>query len=272
LKNVIRWIVQNPSNQGQIGRRILAVIGWQVWKRAIGFPIVIPLNNGCRLLAYPDCQVASNAIYNRVPEFPEVDFLHRVLRGGIMIDVGSNIGLFTLLIGDCMDQFILFEPNPVAARRAAENFSLNELHFEVHQMAVSDRTGKIFLEDRGGTDSTNMTRIHPNGSRFPLREVDCVSLDDFFQRRNERLSFIKIDVEGHECSVFRGMKRILQKRRPDVVMFEYLQRTNIREIQALLAAVGYKIFRLTHDADPVPVDGSPRPMQDLFAFPREALP
>jgi hypothetical protein len=42
-------------------------------------------------------------------------------------------------------------------------------------------------------------------------------------------SATKIDVEGHENSVLRGMMDCLRRHRPRVVMFEYLQRTNLRK-------------------------------------------
>ena len=197
-----------------------------------------------------------------------MSFLRRHLRKGLMIDIGANIGLFTLLLSDIMDQVILFEPNPLAAQRAKENMNLNHLNATVYAVAVSSNDGHIFLEDRGGTDSTNMTVRNLRASAFPVRKVPCTTLDNFLDMKSSlRLSLIKIDVEGHENDVIKGMNKTLINLRPQIVMFEYLQRTNFLETKALFDAAGYRIYQMGQTEGLVPVHGQPRPVQNLFALP-----
>jgi Methyltransferase FkbM domain len=85
------------------------------------------------------------------------------------------------------------------------------------------------------------------------------------------ISAIKIDVEGHENSVLRGMADCLRRHRPRVVMFEYLQRTNLREAIGLFEAVGYTVLQLTPAGATIATADVP-PLQDLFACPNELLP
>lgn len=270
IKNIIYWIYHDESNKGERLRRIAAFVKWQLWKRTISLPIIIKLFNGLRFIAYPDCQTSSSAIYFRVPNYQEISFLRGVLNGGLMIDIGANIGLVTLLLADIMDQVILFEPNPLAAQRAQENIYLNHLHAEVYAVAVSSKTGQIFLENRGGTSSTNMTIENGGSSAFPIRKVPCTTLDSFLEMKpNLPIKFIKIDVEGHENDVIKGMNNTLIKVRPSIIMFEYLQRTIFTETQALFDAAGYRIYQIGQKKNLIPVHSQPIPLQNLFALPEE---
>ena len=104
----------------------------------------------------------------------------------------------------------------------------------------------------------------------PTRTVRRVTLDHFLDEQaiTSEISLVKIDVEGHENAVIRGMRRLLQAKRARLVMFEYLQRTNLSEALAAFEAAGYKTFELTPDG-PSEVRGNVRPLQNLFACPSE---
>jgi FkbM family methyltransferase len=270
LSNIVGRIYYNKANTHEKFIRMLFFIGWQIWKRTVARPVHIQLFNGLRFIAYPDCQTSSSAIYFRIPDYREISLLRRKLNKGLMIDIGANIGLFTLLLGDIMEQVILFEPNPLASKRAKENMDLNHLNAEVYAIAVSSNDGQIFLEDRGGTNSNNMTIRNDKLSLFPIRKVPCTSLDSFMKMKPDlSVAFIKIDVEGHENDVIKGMNNTLIKLRPSMVMFEYLQRTNFLETKTLFDAAGYRIYQIGEAEDLEPVPAQPEPLQNLFALPEE---
>lgn len=271
---LMRRIFRNESNKHQRFRRLIAFAGWQIWKRTVAKPIMVNLFNGYRFLAYPDCWVSSGAIYFHVPDVREVNFLRQRLNGGVLIDVGSNVGLFTLSLADRVDHAILFEPNPLSAQHARENLALNFLEFEVVAAALSDEEGEIFLEDRGKATVANRTLLDPQMTTFPVRTVPRTTLDTFLRNRANpigSITLLKIDVEGHENSVIRGMQRTMTQLRPKIVMFEYLQRTNFLETKALFDAVGYRIYRLSDQNNLVPVPEQPKPLQNLFALPPTSL-
>jgi FkbM family methyltransferase len=273
---VIRRILRNQSNRGQRFRRLLAFVGWQVWKRTFARPILVNLFNGYRFLAYPDCYISSSTIYARVPDFRVVRVLRQRLNGGVLIDVGSNVGLFSMSLADKIDHAILFEPNLNSAQRARENIAVNSLNFEVHAIALSDEVGEILLEDRGRASGTNRTVLDPKATRFPARKVPRTTLDHFLEDHVEdigQISLLKIDVEGHENCVIRGMYHTLTHLRPKMVMFEYLERTDFHETRALFDNVRYNIYcQSKHGDNLIPVSDQPKPLQDLFAFPAEADP
>ena len=91
------------------------------------------------------------------PRFARHSLPARAQGEGILIDVGANVGLVTLLLADKVQHALLFEPNPIAAQRARENPALNRLNFEVHDLALSDKTGTVGFEDEGGVSTCNRT-------------------------------------------------------------------------------------------------------------------
>lgn len=270
LSYVVGSVWRDESNRQERVRRLLMAGGWQVWKRVVRTPIIIPLFNGLRFRAYPDCQASSAVLYTRIPNFRCLSFLRRHVEKGTLLDIGANVGLVTLLLADKLQHAILFEPNPIAAARARENLALNHLGFEVHELALSDQVGTVEVEDAGGVDSCNRTVVGFTTS-VPTISVRRNTLDSFLAERSSRLapiSAVKIDVEGHENSVLRGMSGLLASHRPKLVMFEYLQRTNLAETLELFSRVGYRVMELKAGA---PVWATPQvsPLQDLFACPEE---
>jgi len=103
-----------------------------LWKRIIHLPLIVGTDNAFRFIAYPDSDVAAGFLYYRVPGSQDIEFLRAHLNGGVVVDVGANVGSISLLVADKIDRAILFEPNPVAAARARENAGINQLPFEVH--------------------------------------------------------------------------------------------------------------------------------------------
>ncbi|MFI5095415.1 MAG: FkbM family methyltransferase [Candidatus Acidiferrales bacterium] len=191
-----------------------------------------------------------------------------------MIDVGANVGSVSLLLADTIENAILFEPNPVAAARARENLARNQLGFKVYELALSDTNGEIRFECHGAVDVGGRVVVNTASSRTGTRMVQCITFDEFLRQHGDPdfpVSLVKIDVEGHENSVLRGMQKFLGEKKPPLVMFEYLQRTNLEETLLFFAGVGYQVFELGTNG-PVAVTGRVEPLQDLFACPLERMP
>jgi FkbM family methyltransferase len=261
------------SNRGQRIRRLSIFVGWQLWKRVIRKPITVSLFNGKRFIAYPDCHVSSGVLYTRIPNSRNILFLRKHVSGGTLIDVGANVGSVSLLLADTIESAILFEPNPLAAARARENLARNQLDFKVYELALSDTNGELRFECQGAVDSGGRVVLGTPSGQAATRVVQCITFDEFLRQHGDPefpVSLVKIDVEGHENSVLRGMQRFLGEKRPPV-MFEYLQRTNLEEALRFFMGIGYQVFELKAKG-PVPVTGRVEPLQDLFAFPLERVP
>jgi len=262
------------SNQGERIRRLFIFVGWQLWKRLVRKPITVSLFNGKRFIAYPDCHVSSGVLYTRVPNSRNILFLRKHLSGGTLIDVGAHVGSVSLLLADKIEDAILFEPNPLAAARARENLARNQLGFKVYEFALSDTSGEIRFECHEGVDVGGHVVANAPSSQMATRVVQCITFDAFLREHGEPhfpVSLVKIDVEGHENSVLRGMRQFLAERRPPLVMFEYLRRTNLEETLSFFTGVGYQVFEVGTNG-PVAVTNRVEPLQDLFACPVERMP
>jgi len=63
---------------------------------------------------------------------------------GVLIDVGANVGMFTLLVADKIDHAILFEPNPIAATRAEKILPSTGYVYEVQDWRSLIRMAKSY--------------------------------------------------------------------------------------------------------------------------------
>lgn len=269
IRLVTRSVWSNPGNAGRRLRRSCAAVGWQLRKRLIGRPRLLRLANGVRFCAYPDCVVSSALIYADWPEFMELMFLRRFLRPGeLVLDVGANVGHISLLLADVVgaENLVCFEPTPVSYRRLTENWRLNGWPTELLlQAAAGAEEGMVRIPDVDRPVTTNS--ITAASAAPGSVEVRLVRLDDVRNTLPEkRIGLLKIDVEGHEPSVFRGARRMLSADRPRLVMFECLHGEVPAELRELFEDARYRLFQLDDSGRP---EFSRLTAQNLFAIPDE---
>ena len=135
--------------------------------------------------------------------------------GTKILDVGANIGYNTLM---CSEYGPVESFEPIFHEFVSRNVSHNILKHKVrvNSFGLSDvnETIKIYLplpqegEINYGGSSMNPTEAHDKNSIY---EVETKVLDEIF---DEPVSFIKIDIEGHEEKAIMGMKNLLQRYKP----------------------------------------------------------
>jgi FkbM family methyltransferase len=167
-------------------------------------------------------------------------FKKHVKKGYVVYDVGSNVGFYALLASPLVGlkgKVYAFEPVPKIFDRLTKHISINNLkNVEANQLAISDKSGRVAFKE--GQD-TSTGRMAETGDM----EVDALSLDDFVARRNAPLpDFVKIDVEGHELNVLRGMSKILDSKKDIVIVLEADEDRS--EVVDFLKGKGYALSRL----------------------------
>lgn len=158
----------------------------------------------------------------RTPEF--LFFSKLDLRGKVAYDVGAFEGIFTLFFSRKAKVVVAYEPNPASYRRIQENIRLNRIDkATLRQAGVSDQNGTLqFALDRlmpGGAsaDSSVSGQIGKTSKNLSVFRVDVVKLDDDIRQYSlPAPDFVKIDVEGLENAVLRGMEETIQKHRPEI--------------------------------------------------------
>lgn len=128
----------------------------------------------------------------------------------VFVDVGANIGLFTVTAAllDPQIQVFAFEPNPASHHLLEENLQLNQLtNVTTLPAAVGEKPGTASLDI--SSPQAGMHSIYGPGTR--RIDVPVISLDAFLAERHAVPSFFKIDVEGYEPQVLLGMKNSLRR-------------------------------------------------------------
>ena len=137
--------------------------------------------------------------------------------GGVCLDIGANIGNHAISFADHMSQVHAFEPN----RKALDLLELNarlRKNITVHPVGLSDReqtvTGLQPLYNLGGTAASPQNGAKGDPVSLPLRRLDDIDLG----LDGRPVTFVKIDVEGHEAEVIRGGEQTLRAHQPVIGM------------------------------------------------------
>lgn len=140
--------------------------------------------------------------------------------GSLVFDVGANYGEYSQMFVNLGARVIALEPNPACARILARGRSGQ---LTVHCEAVGEREGEttLFVGAHSGhstLSSTWMERASETNNVYRWKRAVTVPVTTLDRLRREygTPDFIKIDVEGYEASVFRGMSF-----RPRALGFEF---------------------------------------------------
>jgi FkbM family methyltransferase len=138
-------------------------------------------------------------------------------RGRCAIDVGANVGLYTLAFHKRVGKVIAFEPLPALATGLRRRFGPG---VQVLEVALSDRNGttRLFLPHEGRRAIASRASLNDDANPgFTLRplKVETRRLDDY---GFDDVGIIKIDVEGHEFAMLRGAEQTIRQCRPVLVV------------------------------------------------------
>lgn len=171
------------------------------------------------------------------------------LRPGPFVDVGSNVGVFSLLVAAIAGRRCLaFEPLPDAADVLVQTAARHRLPIEVSRVALSDRDGTadFFVSARTDSSSGLDRKFRPVKSSFP---VTLARLDDVLEGPAPAL--LKIDTETTEPAVLAGAVRTIDEHRPPLLI-EVLKGRTEDKIQAFFADRGYSWYHVTSEAQWAP--------------------
>jgi FkbM family methyltransferase len=189
------------------------------------------------------------------------DVLRRVLRpGDTVVDIGANVGVMTLraasLVG-ASGQVIAIEPDLQNYQTLLWNIHANQFsNIIAMQLAVSDRSGVIAMTGNS------------NGSVVPIEDGESLMQalpGDLALAHLNRLDLVKIDIEGHEPEALSGLRQLIGKFRP-ALLVEYnplrLGGISSPRAQGLAAA----LFRGARMVTAICDDGSEAPLADPAAM------
>jgi FkbM family methyltransferase len=220
-------------------------------RRFISLFDAAPLHFACAVAMklVPGDVISDSIALTGVYELRFTRWLVKVAReeGGRFVDVGANLGYFSLLWAAQHERnrAVAFEASPRNVELLRYNVRQNMLHdrIAVHDQAVGICSG-IMQFDLGPADQTGWGGFAREGSAGAIT-VDVVTLDEMLSDLTE-ITVLKIDIEGADAWALRGAERILREHRVRHVWWEEnearMRQLGIApgESQAFMRSVGYE--------------------------------
>jgi FkbM family methyltransferase len=211
-------------------------------------PRVVKLRGGGRINLTANDHLQLLLYYLGTFEPHSLKQLYSVPRGGTIIDVGANIGLYTIracaIVGP-KGHVVSIEAAPPHADAVQKNIELNDVHnATLLNCAVGDMNGFAVLTLPRDTNLGMFTLGDVDGVekfRVPIRRID----DIISENNVDRVDFIKMDIEGSELHALRGARQTLERFHPTILIELNeiaLKRcgTSSREVKSFLSSLGYK--------------------------------
>jgi len=161
---------------------------------------------------------------------PELEtYILRGVKFDQCVDVGAHLGTYSVLLSYQSNRVYAFEPMQCSFEKLT---ALGMRNVTAHKLALGCETGKMdislpTLNDTSAFGYATLRSLAENEyEKVDKQEVNVVKLDDFEGQIDfTRIDFIKIDVEGFEMEVLRGMTRLVETRKP-ALMIEIEKRHN----------------------------------------------
>ena len=212
-------------------------IVFQIFKRISKKIISKTIFNEKNIFLYPNCNVSSMYAYTDIPDREEILLLREFAKQNnyqkscktIFLDIGANIGSYSISMIDVCDMVIAFEPHPYTSKRCKMNFLLNDLDETfVKQLALSDSIGSVHFTDYGGSSTVNHIIRTEDGIEVEATTLDKFIVDNNFVKNDRYI--IKIDVEGFEEQVLKGGRNFFTQYNIQAIIFECFSQNSVFEI------------------------------------------
>ena len=181
----------------------------------------------------------------------------RKLDSGVILDIGANVGNYSVMLrmnGITLPIFA-FEPHPAAFLKlsvaaAAHNFTA------VPEGAGEERTMAAIYDyqDDGGSEHASMYKDvieHLHKGKAEEVAIELTTIDEFVADHDiTKIALLKVDTEGHELSVLRGARQTIASGLVEIIQVEFnemniISKTFFKDIVDILP--GYDFYRLLPD-------------------------
>lgn len=203
--------------------------------------------------------ITPNIMLNGIWEWKETHwFLRNVREGDVVLDIGANVGYYTLIAARLVGikgRIYAFEPDPVSFKILDQNVKLNGFkNVVLEPKAVSNEKGsiKLYLAESNKGDH----RIYQTKENRPFVEIEAVTLDDYFKNYKGRIDFVKIDTQGAEVVILRGMEKLIRSNEDIRMAIEFWPYgfsglgTNGKECLDILRSHDFLFFDISGSSQP----------------------
>ena len=252
------YVLNHPFAKGHKLRLFTKMIWWKINRRFFKLPCIVELVHNIKIICYPNDSLYSTLIvYLILPEYGEMKFLLEILnKDDNFIDIGANMGIYSLLASSKIEKgrIFSFEPSPKILPQLYENIALNNKKncIRVIEKAVSGKEGYINFDVSDSPDYNHI--VYPKEAEVSFAgdsvlRVGTITLDKFISGKNiKNIKLIKIDVEGAELLVLKGLQKTLEEKKVAALIVEISKwtisrfGTTVEEIVYFLRKYGFDIY------------------------------
>ncbi len=211
---------------------------------------ILPCHGLQILFMNPRQNVIGRSVYlTGVYEREATDFISSKIELGMTIlDIGADIGYYTTLFAKHVGsegRVYAFEPIPKAKWYLDKNMLMNRLdNVRTFGFALFDKSGMVCLEDPFTKSKINPSKKRLSGNDI---QVEMKVFDEWkVEEGIDNVDLVKLDVEGAELNVLRGMQNTLESQNPRILIEVHAQQLksfgfSASDIIGFLSELGYKI-------------------------------
>ena len=188
--------------------------------------------------------------YTKEPE--TVNWIKNFEKNSIFFDIGANIGIYSLFAAKLNHNTVSFEPE--SHNFAALNININDNNFEKKIISYPISLDEKLIISKlnilkfrfGGSGHSFNRSLNPQGKEFNASHTQgsiSITLDKFCEETKIFPDHVKIDVDGNELRVIKGMKGLLALKKIKSILIE-IDRTFTEHIEviSILESFNYKLF------------------------------
>lgn len=253
----LAFLVNDPAKHAEALRH-LAGLRRKIHPPAATFLVDVRIHFGIPMRMNVCQQYCGDIYYGVGFEQGELALVEKLVSpGGTFIDVGANVGVYTLLASRLVGaggRVHSFEPHNDAFALLKMNVGLNHAeNVNLNPIAIADAVGEMDLYMNAQSALTGLGRTN-RGVLSGVQKVPVWSLDHYARQANvSEADFLKIDVEGFEGHVLRGAQALLSASRNLIVISELAKKNfeplgfSVKEVVDWMQGLGFEAWMIRND-------------------------
>jgi FkbM family methyltransferase len=218
LYAIAKFIAKHPLNANHKLQALTNFVKWQIATRILKKKVIVPWVEDSMFISGLGETGLTGNLYAGFMEYEDMIFLlHALQPNETFVDVGANIGAYTILASKVVkSNSIAFEPLPATAERLKDQIQINRINaaVDIRNMGVGDKEGSLFFTNNNDT----VNKVSLAGEVENTTMVKVSTLDNELAKDNQY--FFKIDVEGFEYNVIEGASAILSNNNVSAIIIE----------------------------------------------------
>ncbi len=242
---VLRMVLENPINRNARADGIIRFFRWQIGSWLVPGKVLIPWINGSRIFSDFMMSGSAGCAYSGLHEFEEMAFvLHFLRKEDLFMDVGANVGVFSVLAGSAVGaSCVSVEPGDEAYVHLQDNILINRMQDRVQAVKACISDEDAVCQFANSAESTLSHITFPSEDAESTTKVQTRKIDTVLCGRVPAM--LKIDVEGFEKQALEGASHAMAENGLNVILLElglHSARYGVQpeEIHRLVTSFGFE--------------------------------